>query len=87
GYFDIIVSSLDVKMPKPHPESIFKILDYFNINPYKAFYIGDSKLDYQSARSAGVVFISYRNSELNADHHVNSMNEIYEIVNSGEKIE
>ena len=28
-YFDIVVSSLDVTHPKPHPESLFKILDFF----------------------------------------------------------
>ncbi|MBW2616136.1 MAG: HAD hydrolase-like protein, partial [Deltaproteobacteria bacterium] len=26
GFFDIVVSSLDVQNPKPHPESLFKIL-------------------------------------------------------------
>jgi len=83
GYFDIIVSSLDVKMPKPHPESLFKIINFFNIAPERAFYIGDSKLDYKSARSAGVVFIAYRNQELKADYHVNSMKDIYKIVNTG----
>lgn len=80
GYFDIIVSSLDVKMPKPHPESLYKILDFYGIGPGNAFYIGDSGLDYQSARSAGVVFIAYKNRQLNADHHINSMKDILDIV-------
>ena len=43
GFFDIVVSSLDVKNPKPHPESLVKILDFFNISPTKALYIGDSE--------------------------------------------
>ncbi|MBE9592659.1 MAG: HAD hydrolase-like protein, partial [Proteobacteria bacterium] len=27
-YFDIVVSSLDVENPKPHPEPVFKILNF-----------------------------------------------------------
>ena len=80
GFFDIVVSSLDVKNPKPHPESLLKILDFFNINPTKALYIGDSKLDYQSARSAGVIFTAFRNRDLDADYHVDSMMEISDVV-------
>jgi phosphoglycolate phosphatase len=80
GFFDIVVSSLDVKNPKPHPESLLKILDFFNISPTKALYIGDSKLDNLSARSAGVIFIAYKNRDLDADYHVDSMMEILDII-------
>jgi HAD superfamily hydrolase (TIGR01509 family) len=80
GIFDIIVSSLDVKNPKPHPESLIKILEFFNITPLQAFYIGDSHIDYLTARAAGVAFISYKNKALDAEHHVYSMTEIADIV-------
>jgi phosphoglycolate phosphatase-like HAD superfamily hydrolase len=80
GIFDIIVSSLDVKNPKPHPESLIKILEFFDITPLQAFYIGDSHIDYLTARSAGVVFIAYKNLNLDADYHVNSMKEISEVL-------
>lgn len=76
GFFDIIISSLDVKNPKPDPESVIKILDFFNADPRKTFYVGDSLLDQQTARAAGVVFISYKNKALDADHHTSSMMEI-----------
>jgi phosphoglycolate phosphatase len=80
GIFDIIVSSLDVKNPKPHPEPLIKILEFFDITPLQAFYIGDSEIDYLTARAAGVMFISYKNQALDADHHVSSMMEIADIV-------
>jgi phosphoglycolate phosphatase len=79
-FFDIVVSSLDVKNPKPHPESLIKILNFFNMSAKEIFYIGDSLIDYQSARSAGVIFIAYKNRTLDADHHVSSMMEISEIL-------
>ncbi|MBW2610223.1 MAG: HAD family hydrolase [Deltaproteobacteria bacterium] len=78
--FDIVVSSLDVKNPKPHPESIFKILDYFGIKPPESIYVGDSMVDYETARAAGVIFISYKNRELEADYYTDSMSDIADIV-------
>jgi phosphoglycolate phosphatase len=82
-YFDIVVSSLDVKNPKPHPESLLKILDFFKIGPKDAFYIGDSQIDKESAGAAGIIFIAYKNPNLHADCHVNSMLEILEALKSG----
>lgn len=79
-FFDIVVSSLDVKHPKPHPESLLKILKFFDISPKKALYVGDSKIDSESARAAGVCFIAYKNRKLDADYHVSAMMEISEIV-------
>jgi phosphoglycolate phosphatase len=80
GIFDIVVSSLDVKNPKPYPDQLIKILEFFNITPSQAFYVGDSQIDYLAARSAGVVFIAYKNRNLDADHHVDLMMEISKLL-------
>ena len=79
-YFDIVVSSLDVKNPKPHPEPLLKILDFFSIDPLESLYVGDSSVDFQTARAAGVLFISCKNRELEADYHVDSLMDIADIV-------
>ncbi|MEJ2725267.1 MAG: HAD-IA family hydrolase [Deltaproteobacteria bacterium] len=84
AFFDIVVSSLDVERPKPHPEALFKILDFFQIGPRRAFYVGDSAVDYETARGAGVVFVSYKNRSLKADFHVDSLVEISKIVGSSD---
>ena len=75
-YFDIVVSSLDVKHPKPDPESLFKILAFFGITPLEAFYVGDSLVDYETARAAGVPFIAYKNPRLQSDYHADQMMDI-----------
>jgi phosphoglycolate phosphatase len=80
GFFDIVVSSLDVKYPKPHPESLLRILDFFNLTPQDVFYIGDSQIDNESARAAGVIFVAYKSPKLDADHHVSSMMEIKDVL-------
>ena len=81
-YFDIVVSSLDVNHPKPHPESIFKILDFFQIDQDHCIYIGDSQIDYQTARSSKVIFVSYQNPELRADFQIRRLREILDVMRS-----
>jgi HAD superfamily hydrolase (TIGR01509 family) len=84
-YFDIVISSLDVKRPKPHPESLFKILKFFEVDPEEALYVGDSLVDNKTARAAGVPFMSYKNTELDADYHSDRLMDIALIVNSANK--
>ena len=79
-YFDIVVSSLDVKNPKPHPESIFKILDFFGIEPEECVFIGDSKVDFELCQAAEVSLIAYKNRTLKAYRHIENMSEIKEIL-------
>ena len=79
-FFDIVVSSLDVRHPKPHPESLFKILDFFGIEPFRSVYVGDSKVDYETAKAAEISFISFRNDRLDALFHANCMEDIWRII-------
>jgi HAD superfamily hydrolase (TIGR01509 family) len=72
-YFDIVVSSLDVQHPKPHPEYLYKILRFFNISPAEAVYIGDSLVDWETARTAGVTFIAYGNMSLETPWKINQL--------------
>jgi HAD superfamily hydrolase (TIGR01509 family) len=81
GYFRIVVSALDVIHPKPHPESVFKILAFFGVGPDQAVYIGDSIVDYETAQAAGVTFVSYRNKDLNTAFRAESMADIAAILN------
>ena len=69
-FFDMVVTALDVKHPKPHPESIEKILQNFNFKKEEVVFIGDSEVDQQTARSSGVPFIAYKNGAIEADFHI-----------------
>ena len=84
GLFDMVVSSLDVKNPKPHPESIFKILSFFELTPTEAIYIGDSSVDYETARDADVCFVAYGNDQLKAPFKVHTMGEVEEVIQTFE---
>ncbi|OPL16209.1 MAG: hypothetical protein AVO38_09095 [delta proteobacterium ML8_D] len=79
-WFDIIVCALDVKYPKPNPEGIFKILNISGVDKDHTIYIGDSIVDETVSHRAGIPFIAYKNSNLNALFHVEHFFEIKEIL-------
>jgi phosphoglycolate phosphatase len=80
GQFDIVVTASDVQFPKPHPEELIVILDTFGIEPEQMVYIGDSELDAQAALSASVPFIAYRNANLTADAHIDSLRQVEDLL-------
>lgn len=65
-FFDLVVTALDVKNPKPHPESAQKILHTLGMKAAETVFVGDSEIDRQTAQAAGVRFISYKNPTLPA---------------------
>jgi HAD superfamily hydrolase (TIGR01509 family) len=75
-FFDLVVSSSDVNLPKPHPDSLLRILQYFHIQPGEAIYVGDSNVDELAANSAGVQLIAFRNPELASAYHIDSLKEL-----------
>jgi len=74
--FDLVVTSLDVAHPKPHPEPLHKILNHFHLSAAQALYVGDSEVDAQASHAAGVPFAAYRNLSLTAAYHIDSLREI-----------
>ena len=79
-YFEMVVTALDVKDPKPHPESIEKILREFNLNKEEAVFVGDSDVDQQTAESSGVRFIAYKNREIANDLFIDDHFDLLKIV-------
>ena len=63
-YFEMVVTALDVKNPKPHPESVEKILEAFRLQKGEVIFVGDSQVDQQTAKSSGVQFVAYKNREV-----------------------
>lgn len=84
GYFDLVVTSSDVKRPKPHPEELLKILEYFELESHQAIYVGDSLLDELAAKAAGIPLVAYCNPELSSNYHINSLKELEELLKVNE---
>lgn len=63
-YFEMVVTALDVKNPKPHAESVMKILRAFRLKREEALFVGDSEIDRQTADAAGIRFVAYKNPQI-----------------------
>lgn len=63
GYFDPVMTVMYCE-PKPSPDGARKILQQWGIAPHEALFIGDSLMDMQAAKAAGIPFLSYRNDKI-----------------------
>jgi HAD superfamily hydrolase (TIGR01509 family) len=80
--FDLVVTSLDVMRPKPHPEPLLKIMAHFGAQSQQAVFVGDSEVDEATAKAAGVRFVAFRNPALSADHHIRSLAELKSVLSA-----
>ncbi|MBU1248883.1 MAG: HAD family hydrolase [Proteobacteria bacterium] len=63
-YFSPAITSLKVRSPKPHPESLWSVLDNWRMTPDQVVFIGDSSVDEGCALNTGVRFWSFKNPNL-----------------------
>ncbi len=75
-YFDMVVTALDVSRPKPDPESVMRILEALGVRAEAALYVGDSEIDLDTARSAGVTFVAYKNRAISTGIVIDDHREI-----------
>jgi len=78
--FDLVVTALDVAHPKPHPEQLYKIMDFFGIAPENVLYIGDSEVDAAAAADARIQLIAYGNRSLKAAFHIENLSDVEHIL-------
>ncbi len=71
-FFQPVVTPNMVARPKPDPESLFLILKRWGADLDQAVFVGDSAVDAQAAREAGLEFWAYKNPKLQAALHVDS---------------
>jgi HAD superfamily hydrolase (TIGR01509 family) len=86
-YFDLVVTALDVKNPKPHPESIEKIIAIFQLKKEEAVFVGDSDVDKQTAESSGVRFIAYKNREIANDLFIEDHLDLLSLILDGKNLQ
>ncbi len=79
-YFELVVTARDVEKPKPDPEPLTRVLTHFQIQPDAMLYVGDSILDAQAARAAGVPFAACRNPSIPGDFHIQRLAELDTII-------
>lgn len=66
-FLDIVVGGEDVSAAKPSPEGVLFALKKLGSTPQETLYIGDSTVDAETARNAGVDFAGVLNGMTTAD--------------------
>lgn len=56
-YFDVVVTTDDTELHKPHPEPVLRALELVGATSAGAAFIGDSPFDIQAGKAAGVFTI------------------------------
>ena len=59
-FFGCVMTASQVRNPKPHPDPLYRVLEYYRIAPHEALFVGDSEVDRQAAAAAGVPFVAYK---------------------------
>jgi len=55
--FEVVIGGEDVKQHKPHPQGLFEALERLDCSPESVMYVGDSLVDAELAKRAGVPLI------------------------------
>lgn len=58
GLFDAVVTGADVSKRKPDPEGLHKCLDCLGVKANEAVYVGDTSIDMQASRAAGMTAVA-----------------------------
>lgn len=85
NFFDLIVGGEDVKQAKPSPEGILKAMKILGNDNDEVLYIGDSTVDAETAKAAGVDFAGVTHGVTTAEElaeypHVIIMNTLDELL-------
>ena len=55
--FEVVIGGEDVAQHKPHPQGLVEAMDKLGCSPASVLYVGDSVVDAELARRAGVPFV------------------------------
>jgi len=86
GLFSVIVARDDVRRFKPHPEPLLKAVEKIHVAPAEAIFVGDTPIDIQAAKSAGMLSVGVlcgfgEEQEMqNADLVLDSTARLYELL-------
>lgn len=78
-YFGKVMTATNSKKPKPAPDALWEILEHFHCSADEAIHIGDTWMDEEHAKAAGVPLISFKNKDLQADYYVDNFLSVLEL--------
>lgn len=79
SYFTEILTSQSGFARKPSPEAATYLLDKYQLNPEKTYYIGDRTLDVEFAQNSGIRSINFLESSYGGNHRIQGLADISRI--------
>ena len=78
-YFTEIITSQSGFARKPNPEAATYLLDKYQLNPEKTYYIGDRTLDVEFAQNSKIQSINFLESTYEGNHRIQGLADISRI--------
>lgn len=79
SYFTEILTSQSGFARKPNPEAATYLLDKYQLDPEKTYYIGDRTLDVEFAQNSGIRSINFLESTYEGNHRIQGLADISHI--------
>ena len=79
SYFTEILTSQSGFARKPSPEAATYLLDKYQLNPEKTYYIGDRTLDVEFAQNSGIQSLNFLESTYEGNHRIQALSDISHI--------
>ena len=76
SYFTEIITSQSGFARKPSPEAATYLLDKYQLNPEKTYYIGDRTLDVEFAQNSKIQSINFLDSTYERNHRIQALADI-----------
>lgn len=67
GYFSPVMTVANTAAPKPDPDGVRQILDAWGLKREDVAFLGDSSVDEETAKNAGVAFWAFKNPDLESE--------------------
>ena len=58
GYLPVAIGESETVMPKPNPSGVWYALELMGAKKEESVYIGDSEVDFETAKNSGLTFIA-----------------------------
>ena len=76
SYFTEILTSQSGFARKPNPEAAIYLLDKYQLNPEKTYYIGDRTLDVEFAQNSGIQSLNFLELSYEDNHRIQALADI-----------
>jgi phosphoglycolate phosphatase-like HAD superfamily hydrolase len=76
-FFDVIITSDDVKKAKPNPEIVLKACKVLGVEPEKVILIGDTDSDVKAGKAANCIVVGLK---IDGDYTINNLSELTTLI-------